>query len=649
MERRRTGSEEEGRRFLMRGGLAMRLARMRGSKRVSGVFGACCAVAGFAMVVAACGPVGSGTSSGVGTTPTSGGTASYATLPGFAASYIFPFTPGADFTATNSDNLQYLLYRPLYWFGTGTQPTLNPQLSLAYPPTYSGRTVTIKLRSYMWSNGQPVTAENVVFWINMEKAEESNPNNSFGGYVPGTFPDNVSNWHATSPTTLVMTLNNLYSHDWFTYNELSQITPMPTAWDVTASGKRGGCEQAISGCAAVYNYLTSTAVAPGNPAKWGSSAIWSIVDGPWRVVSATTAGEVTMKYNDSYSGPHAADHISEFKLLPFTSEQAEFNQLQDPGNNPVQYGYLPTVDAPVPPAGSQVGSNPASLTGYNLTVIYPWMLSYFPYNFNSPTVGHIFDQLYFRQAFQSLVDQEGVVSGPMHGYGKVTIGPVTDYPVTSYLSRSMEMQGDQWTLNPARAASLLSHNGWSVSTTGGTTFCLHPGTGPGECGLGIKAGTKLNFTLIYASGVDYMESQVKELVSNASLIGITITATPQNAEQVAATASGGAPGSWELAEWGSWTYSPDYLPTGEELFDNSPFGGFYNNATNNAYIEKTLTATTSTAFDNAMYTWQDYLAKQLPVVWTPNVATLVESASDLYIGPQAPTLLINPEDWYYLK
>ncbi len=630
----------------------MRLTRTRGSRRGRGVLGVCCAVAGLAVVVAACGPVGSGASSStVGTTPTNGGTATYATIPGLSATYIFPFTPGADFSATNSDDLQYLLYRPLYWFGDGTQPTLNPQLSLADPPTFNGRTVTITLKPYRWSNGQPVTAENVIFWINMEKAEETAASGAdeYGGYVAGTFPDNITGWRAINTHTLVMTLRGSYGQAWFTDNELSQITPLPSAWDVTASGTKGGCERAISGCQAVYNYLTSASVGPANPVKWGGSPIWSVVDGPWQVTSATAQNQVTMRYNTMYSGPAAANHVDTFILEPFASEQAEFNQLQDPGNNPVDVGYLPTVDAPVPAAGSQVGSNPVSLTNYKLTVIYPWMLSYYPYNWQNPTVGPIFSQLYFRQAFQSLQDQEGVVSGPMHGYGKVTIGPVTDYPVTPYLSRSLEMQGDQWTLDPSRADRLLSTNGWHVSTTGGTTFCAHAGTGPNECGAGIKVGTKLDFTMIYAAGVDWMESAVKELVSNASLVGINITATSQPTNTVVSTALGGAPDSWELAEWGSWTYSPDFLPTGEELFMKSPFGGFYNNPTNNADIEKTLTAQTTSTFDQSMHTWQVYLAKELPVVWTPNVATLVESADNLVIGPQSSTLTINPEDWYYVK
>ena len=89
----------------------------------------------------------------------------------------------------------------------------------------------------------------------------------------------------------------------------------------------------------------------------------------------------------------------------------------------------------MPPAGANVGANPPSLSNYQLSVLYAWQLSYFPYNFKNDTgQGAIFEQLYFRQAFQSLVDQEGVINGPLHGYGKPTVGPVASYPLTKYLS-----------------------------------------------------------------------------------------------------------------------------------------------------------------------------------------------------------------------
>ena len=102
----------------------------------------------------------------------SGGTATFAELPATTPNYIFPFTSSAYISVSNLNLFQYLMYRPLYWYGNGAQPTVNTTKSLANVPVWSngGKTVTITLKSYMWSNGQPVTAQNVEFWLNMEQA-----------------------------------------------------------------------------------------------------------------------------------------------------------------------------------------------------------------------------------------------------------------------------------------------------------------------------------------------------------------------------------------------------------------------------------------------------------------------------------------------
>ncbi|MBO0839058.1 MAG: hypothetical protein J2P28_26600, partial [Actinobacteria bacterium] len=359
-------------------------------------------------------------------------------------------------------------------------------------------------------------------------------------------------------------------------------------------------------------------------------------------------------FNDKYSGPVQPHHITKLVEVPFTSDGAEFNVLQDPnGGQAIDVGFLPTVDAPVPPAGSNVGANPSSLSNYKLHAVYPWEISYFPYNFKNPTVGPIFKQHYFRQAFQDLVDQEGIINGPLHGYGKVGIGPVADYPVTSYLSPTMAKKGDPWTLNIPEARSLLKDHGWT-RPAGSTAplSCTNPGPGANQCGPGVPAGAQLSFDFIYRSGQDFMESAARELESNASLVGINIHLTAEPFGQVVGTAFDPQhPGAWQLAEWGSWTYDPDYLPTGETLFatDAGNNAGGYSSPKNDSLIHDTLVAPTTKAFDQAMYNWQEYLANQLPVVYMPNRPVLTEVINGLDIGVQNSALTITPEMWFYRK
>jgi len=153
--------------------------------------------AGVAVLALAAAGCASGSSApATGGTPTSGGTAVFAEQPSDTPNYIFPFTSSEFISISNLNDFSYLLYRPLYWFANGTQPTFNPSLSLASAPTFSGRTVTINLKHYMWSNGTQVTASNVMFWINMMLAVPQD----WGADVPGGFPANVSGLKVVSPT-----------------------------------------------------------------------------------------------------------------------------------------------------------------------------------------------------------------------------------------------------------------------------------------------------------------------------------------------------------------------------------------------------------------------------------------------------------------
>ena len=136
-----------------------------------------------------------------------------------------------------------LMYRPLYMFGNnGHSVAVNYPLSVANAPAYSadGKTVTITMKGWKWSNGETVDASDVVFWLNMMKAEPAN----YYGYVPGLLPDNLASYSATGPDTVVLHLKSAVSSIWFTYNQLAEITPMPppgTSPRPRATAGSGGC------------------------------------------------------------------------------------------------------------------------------------------------------------------------------------------------------------------------------------------------------------------------------------------------------------------------------------------------------------------------------------------------------------------------
>jgi peptide/nickel transport system substrate-binding protein len=592
----------------------------------------------LALIAAGCSSTTSSPSAGA---PVKGGTAVMAEPPSQAPSYIFPFMAPSVSTNQNLFDFTYLMYRPLYWFGNGAQPTLNTSLSLASPATFNGRNVTITLKHYMWSNGTPVTAQDVVFWINMMRAV---PQDWFGS-VPGGFPTNVSDVRAVSATEVTMTMTKAYSPTWFLYNNLSQITPMPAAWDRTASGP-SSCATTISDCAAVYAYLAGQAK---DLSSYATSPIWGIVDGPWKLSAFNADGHVTFVPNKSYSGP-VKPKLAALEEVPFTTDSAEYDVLQSSNSSSkIDVGYIPAADLPAKPPGVPVGTNPLAAKGYTLAPLYAWGMGFYVMNFRSTTGnGPVIRQLYFRQAMAYLMDQQGVISGPLRGYGATTVGPVGNVPVTKFLSPTGRL-GDPFPFSVAKARALLSSHGWTV-VPGGRTSCADPA----KCGPGIARGKTLSFNFPYASGLSWLASEMTELQSNAAQAGIKLNLQPEPINQVTSVAAANCvavktPCDWDMANFEGFTFSPDYLPTGDVLYLTGATSnyGAYSNAENDAMIEKTLTSPDL----SYMYAWQDYLATQLPFEWQPFPAyQLTEVADNLRgVTPQSSTLSITPESWYFVK
>jgi peptide/nickel transport system substrate-binding protein len=574
-------------------------------------------------------------------TPTS---ATFAEQPQSPPNYIFPFSSLAFFTVYNSEQFQYLMYRPLYWFGDGSTPNLNPALSLAENPVYSTdtKTVTVDLKPYNWSNGETVTAQNVMFWMNMLHAEKAN----WAGYSPGAIPDILQNVAVDSPTQLTFTLTKPVNTYWFTYNQLSQITPMPNAWDITAKGgapDSGGCATGAYGtvdsqCKKVYNFLSKQA---NSLSTYATSPIWGVVDGPWKLSSFNASGNVTFVPNPTYSGP-VKPTLKKFIELPYTSEAAEFNALV---GGKVTVGYLPVQDVTQATTNPlKAGPNNPRLGNFNLNPLYTWSINYFPYNFHTKgTPAKVFNQLYFRQAVQYLVDQPLYIKKIYKGYAVGTYGPVPVTPPNAFVSQ--EVQSNPLKYNPATAVSLLKSHGWKVVPYG-TSTCQSPGSAANQCGAGIPKGAKLSFNLQFDSGSVSTAQLMAAEKSSWSQAGININLSQASFNTVTGIAVPCTSCSWQLENWGAgWVFSPDVYPTGEAIFQTGAGSnsGSYSDPTNDANILATnVTQTPLTQYEN-------YLAEQVPGVWQPNpVTTLTETQKSLSgAQPQNVFQSITPENWRY--
>src|SRR5580692_8762124 len=84
----------------------------------------------------------------------SSGTITYAEAPGAAPNWIFPYTGYLNFSASNINQFQQLMFRPLYFFGEGPTAAYAPSLSLANAPVLSNenRTITINLKGWRFAD-----------------------------------------------------------------------------------------------------------------------------------------------------------------------------------------------------------------------------------------------------------------------------------------------------------------------------------------------------------------------------------------------------------------------------------------------------------------------------------------------------------------
>jgi peptide/nickel transport system substrate-binding protein len=580
-----------------------------------------------------------------------GGTVTFAEAPGSAPNYIFPGVSAQYCSIANVTNFNVLMYRPLYWYGNNYSPTVDYGYSVGNQPVWSDndKTVTIPLKDWKWSDGEQVTARDVEFYINLYKANRTDNCE----YVPGRFPDNVVSVSAPNASTLVLHLNASYDPEWFLYNELSQLVPLPLAWDRTSLSQPAPttdnghlADSTTAGAQAVYKFLDAQSK---DLSTWTTSPLWSVVDGPWKLQSFTSDGEATLVPNPDYSGSPKPS-IAKFVELPYTSDTSAFNEFRSGGPSAVTIGYVPPQDVP---AASKLTSE-----GYVDNQGSMYSFNFFPVNYNNPTVGPIFKQLYVRQALQHLVDQNGWISAFLGHAATATASPVPSVPPSPLVRSSTS--ASPYPFSVAAASKLLSQNGWNVVRNGSTT-CASSGTGAGECGAGIRKGEPFTFNLVYASGSTSLASEMNDFQAEAKLVGITINLSTQAQQTLTGAAvpctPSQAPCKWEAADWGSgWVYADPYLPTGEVLFATGATTNFgsYSNPQANRLIDETISAPVSQEA-GALSSYSAYMANQLPVIYQPtsiglysaNAGTLV---SNKLGGFSANTFTyLTPEAWYLVK
>ena len=597
---------------------------------------------------------------------------------------IYPFMSAADASSANSLWFQHLMFRPLYWMGSGTSPALNSALSLALDPVYNSTNteVTVTLKpSAIWSDGTSVTPADVIFWLNLEAAYPSADANYLRPVagVARSLPDLISSV-SVNGNSLTLSLSRPVNSAWFTANELATVTPLPAAWDVVpttfsssspvyststsgiASTVTGGCHNntwigngntgpgngsasthdvnGIASVATVANRLmarTCTEVRDvmtllgRRHADWAQTStltgrLFSLVDGPWRLSQATDS-QMTFVRNARYS----LSAVSPSTLIVTAcGSLSNCGRLVAAGKvdwAPVGPG---AVKSPLDLAHLSSAQPAAwSKAGYRISAAPSWVDPSVVINAASTSgakgsAGTLLRQTWFRHFLNAITSQALLVKNGAMGAAIATAGPV---PGT--LGNPYAIAPPTAALAVTAARQLLSAHGFSGGTCVNATLC------------GVPLATPLTFTIVVDNSSSVLTNLAHSLATQWAAAGVTLTISPQSHDQLVATVLH-SPSQWDFALWANgYAYSPNVFPSGENhLATGAAFNvGYISDPLLDDAIAASLTPTGS-------LTTYDATARSIaPEIWMPSLVTLYE-ARRLTTGPINPLEPFTPEAWH---
>lgn len=533
------------------------------------------ALVALMLSTAACGSTSSAASSHSSTKPTAGGTILFAQVPQTTYNWYLPIVDAQyDYNAGLYDEV----YKPLLWINNNY--SINWKSSIARTITYnkSGTVYHIFLhRKWHWSNGTPVTSKDLMFTWNVIKAASAANAPAPWPYVgagTGDIPSGIKSVVANNNYEVTITLKRPTNQQWFIYNGIIQLVPMPHVWDIK------------SNMTAELKYLGTEATNP---------KFVSLVDGPFKLGKVVPNQYWTMLPNRAYSGHKSI--VKKIVMLYEASNSAEFAALKSGTAN---IGYL---DPSQWGARKQLTSAGDVITPEYYFAFFDTALNMFP---NSP-VKHIFDHLYVRQAMQIGLNTNKINTYVYHGTAPAMDGPLPKDPMTKFYDTALNK--NPYPYDPAKGVKLLKAHGWHNVK-----------------GVMTKGSQTMAFTMMYPTGSGAAQQAAEIMAGDWAKEGIKVTLKPEPFGNLISIASPGSKTPWDMATGTGWYYDgPGFYPSGDGLFNTGAPSGFgYSGHTEDQLIAAThkpyaTPQENMKAFDQ----YEVYTAKHLPVLWLNNPAALV--------------------------
>jgi peptide/nickel transport system substrate-binding protein len=332
-----------------------------------------------------------------------------------------------------------LLYEGLIWVNRDHTITWARSLVTKIDVSKNNTVFTVTMKPWMWSDGKPVTASDVLYTFNTIK--KLGP--TFLNYGTGGIPTVVKSFTVINPQQFRIVTLHPVNPTWFEIEGLPVLAPYPEhIW-----GKY------------TINQMWR---------RQSDPSFFHVVDGPYRVASFKLGRHIIFEPNSTYQGHKS--QISRFIMKFLHSSGAEIEGIRS--------GSIDISNLPF-----SLWQEGHRLKNVRLIKIQPaFGFDYTQLNYKNPAVA-FFRDVKVRQAMVDAISQRIGNKLLLHGLGTVQHGPVPVDPAT-FLSPSARL--GQWPVgyNPTKAKQLLDEAGWK----------------PGPDGIRVKNGKRLAFTYLQASG-----------------------------------------------------------------------------------------------------------------------------------------------------
>ncbi len=359
-----------------------------------------------------------------------------AAVPGTAAT----FHPVLMSESLYEQQLSQMLYVPLLWYRGVDEIDRSKSLASAVAFNADDTVVTVTLRRWTWSDGVPITADDVLYtWTMIRTLGHAFSNDGIGGV-----PENIADITAPDPHTVVITLRHRVNPDWFEALGLAQLTPIPRhAWSRDTIAE----QQSLQSTASFYD----------------------VVDGPFRLVSLHLGRYAIFVPNARYGGHRASIARLVVDFLP--------------GTNPLQALQAHEVDAANVPA-DLVGAA-SRLPGFRRIQLGPVE----HYNVIVPNIANrtkpFLADVRFRQAMARAISQDRIIALVFHGHGRPQHGDLSPAE-DRFLPPDLRDGRSPMSYDPDAARALLDAAGYR----------------PGPDGIRERNGVRLAITILLTAGND---------------------------------------------------------------------------------------------------------------------------------------------------